>query len=598
LITTHSLSASAFSELAGGAGDSVVVRELREAQLSKHLMLLHVVAGAAAGVDRPSPEADAFDAGYRLLAQVQAAHPAVVARVLGLPHVGSWTHECLACLDSGSPPDFGYLAAVAAAAAIPTGLEFTIDVPVRDGRVPLPGLGCLQVADEGDAEDADEGTAEGERIRLSSDGIRLRAGRHIELACAALTTDDGSGLTTPHWQGTPLVRAEADGRTWDVLLEIADQYLDRYALPMLTAPPAVEVAAWRRRLQSAWELLVRHHERAAGPVAEGVSVIVPLAPRSDLDSATSPAAFGAIASSLPPSAVSMAETLIHEFQHTKLCGLMDMLPLIEPTGERGYAPWREDPRPLEGLLQGVYAFAGIVDFWDVQRHVETEPDDVLRANVLYERWRSTIELVTGTLLGPGLLTPDGARFVTALREREQRRESRPTPADAVEIAREVSLDNWLTWQLRHTAVDPAGVAALAAAFQRGLPGPGRAPAEAIDADTRKVDSVARSRLLNQRFQEPQRYRQLSAAGLPELGPADALLVRGDASAALAAYREELAAEPDPAAWIGLALAVHRLPAGPSRSVLARRLPVLFEVHACLAAQGVRADPLDLAAWLA
>jgi hypothetical protein len=42
LITAHSLSAGAFSELAGGAGDSVVVRELREAQLSKHMILLHV----------------------------------------------------------------------------------------------------------------------------------------------------------------------------------------------------------------------------------------------------------------------------------------------------------------------------------------------------------------------------------------------------------------------------------------------------------------------------------------------------------------------------------------------------------------------------
>ena len=108
--------------------------------------------------------------------------------------------------------------------------------------------------------------------------------------------------------------------------------------------------------------------------------------------------------------------------------------------------------------------------------------------------------------------------------------------------------------------------------------------------------MARSRLLNLRYQEPQRYRQLSAADLPELGAADALLVRGDASAAVAAYREELAAEPDPAAWIGLALAVHRLPASPAQPVFASHLPLLFEMHACLAAQGVHVDPLDVAAW--
>ena len=57
---------------------------------------------------------------------------------------------------------------------------------------------------------------------------------------------------------------------------------------------------------------------------------------------------------------------------------------------------------MGGILQGVYAFTGIVRFWDVQRRLETEPDDILRASVLYERWRLAIELATGTLLGQGL----------------------------------------------------------------------------------------------------------------------------------------------------------------------------------------------------
>ena len=57
------------------------------------------------------------------------------------------------------------------------------------------------------------------------------------------------------------------------------------------------------------------------------------------------------------------------------------------------------------------------------------------------------------------------------------------------------------------------------------------------------------------------------------------LIRGNASAAVAAYRAALRAEPDPADWIGLALAVHRLPAEASRPVFATRLPLLFEMHA-------------------
>lgn len=591
MITTHSLSADAFLELADGTGDSAVVRQLREAQRSKHMMLLHVVARAASMVDPPSPASAAFRAGYELLAEAQAADPGAVAKVLCLPHFGSWAHDCLASLDNGSSPDFGYLAAVAAAAAVRTGIPFELEVPAREGGVPLPGLGFLQVA-----------VGHSEWIKLASDGERLRVGEHVDVLCAALVPDDGSGGPdgssggAPHWRGTPLVRAGVGGQVWEVLLETADGYLDRFALRMHTALPEVEVTNWRQRIQAAWELLARHHEWAAEPIAEVVSVIVPLVPRSDHDSATSPAAFGAIATSLPSSPVIMAETLVHEFQHIKLCGLLDMLPLIEPSDERGYAPWRDDPRPLGGILQGVYAFTGIVRFWDVQRRTESEPDAVLHANVLYERWRLAIELAVGFLLDRASLTANGLRFVTILGNQGQRAESGPVPVEAMEIAREVALDHWLTWQLTHMALDSAGVAKLAAAYQGGEPrGDQALPQARIENDVRRIDSIPRSRMLNMRFQEPLRYRQVRATGTPELGVADALLVRGDTDAAIERYRAALAVEPDPAAWIGLALAVHRLPSS-SRSVFAARLPLLSEMHACLAGRGIHADPLELAAW--
>ena len=582
MITTHALQADAFIELAGGAGSSTVVGRLREAQHSKHLMLLHVVAEAAEA-EPSSPAATAFHAAYQLLAAVQAVDPETVATLFGLPHIGSWAHDCLACLDNGSTPDWGYLAAAAAAAGVRTGVPFELSVPVRDGWVLLPGLGGLEAS--GDAE----------WVRLASDGGRLRVGEHVDVACADLVPDDGSGRTVPHWRGTPLVRATAGGETWEVLLETSDRCLDRYTLPMLTDMSAAEVTRWRRLIQATWELLVGHHGSAAGPVAVGVTVIVPLVPRSDLESATYPAAFGAVATSLPPTPVSMAETLIHEFQHIKLGGLMDMLPLIEPTTERGFAPWREDPRPLGGIVQGLYAFTGVVRFWDVQRHLETDPDEMFRASVQYERWRLAIEHVADSLISKECLTPTGARFISMLRQQGPRGEA--VTADAAEIAREVDLDNWLTWQLTHTAVDAVGVANLAEVYQHGEPPGGRPLPEVwIENDIRKIDSIPRSRLLSMRYREPRRYRQLSATDLRQLSAADALLVHGDADAAVAAYRAQLAVEPDPAAWIGLALAIHRLQATSSQRVLAKSLPLLFEVHACLARRGVRSDPLDLAAW--
>jgi HEXXH motif-containing protein len=566
----------------------VVIQHLLGAQHSKHLMLLRAVAEAA---DMAGPSASttaAFQAGFSLLAQVQAADPDAVTWQLGLPHIGAWAHDCLTSLDQGSSPDFGYLAAAAAAAAIRAGLAFELDVPALDGRVPLPGLGCLHA------------TGQQPWIRLRGDGVHVTVGDETDMPYAALVPDDGSGEPVPHWQGTPLIRAVTDGHAWDVLLETRDRHLDRYTQRMSIAPTVDEITKWRHVIQSAWQVLVRHHGWAAASLAQGVCVIVPLTPESDLDSATTPAAFGAIATSLPPDPVMMAETLVHEFQHLKLSGLMDMLPLIEPSEERVYAPWRQDPRPADGLLQGVYAFLGIVCFWDVQRHVETDQDGILRSQVMYERWRPAIEVATSTLLSTGALTPTGVLFVNMIRERVHSLESESVPDHAKEIAGEVALDHLLTWQLRHMALNDAEVAILADSYRRGEPLRDQAlPKTWIKEEMRKVDSAVRTRLLGMRHLEPKRYRELCAAGVPQLGQADALLINGPASAAVRAYRDEITADPQPEAWIGLALALHRqLRSSPLLQIFTTKLPLIFDTYACLSQQGFRTDPLDLAAWFA
>lgn len=590
MITTHKLPAEAFTALVSGGSDTAVVKHLREAQRSKQLMLVHAAAAEAAGMDPGNPGIAAFRAGYKLLTKVQEADPDSLAWLFGLPHVGAWTHDLLEGGNRGLPPDFGYIAAAAAAAAIRAGVRFETDVPVRDGRILLPGLGYFYGIDQDSW------------VRLRSDGERLTIGTLTEAPCAGLVPDDGSGATIPHWQGTRMARAVAGGRTWTVLLETADQHLDRFALPMSAPLTANEVANWLDCIQSAWEILVRHHGWAADSIAAGVSVLVPLRAPDDtaLDSATTPAAFGAVASSLPPEPVIMAEILVHEFQHTKLCGLQDMIPLMEPCDERVYAPWRPDPRPPGGLLQGVYAHLGIARFWDAQWRVETEPDDILRAQTAFERWRSTIEPATATLLRTGCLTPIGTRFVTMLRDAGQRLGSETLPAAVTAIARDVSLDHWLTWQLRHVAIDGAVVADIAAAYQRGEAFSGRArPEVRIEEETRKVDSTARSRLLQMRFLEPRRYQELSDAGMPGISEADRFLAGGQASMAVRAYRDEISAasEPLPCAWVGLALAINLLAQTPLEAALATRLPLVFDVHSCLLTQGIRSDPLELAAWL-
>jgi HEXXH motif-containing protein len=549
------------------------------------MMLLHAVAEAAGNAD-PGAGTTAFWAGHELLTRIQARDPGSYAWLLSLPHLGGWAHDCLIRLERGAVPDFAYLACAAAAAAVRGGIGFDLDVPLRDDRVLLPGLGSLHVA------------AQDRWLRLRFDGERLTAGDRLEAATHGLRPDHGSGNSDPNWRGTPALRALADGLSWDVLLVTDDPYLDRYTLPMSAGLTFGELRRWRQLVQSAWELLVRHHSWAADPIADGVSVIVPLTPQSDTDliSATSPAAFGAIATSWPPDPVTMAETLVHEFQHVKLCGLMDMAPLVESGAPNVYAPWRQDPRPTSGLLQGVYAHLGIARFWQAQRHAEAEPDDFLRAQVQFARWRQTIDITVNTLLETGCLTPVGVRFVELLRAQGQHLASEPVPEEAEEIAGEAALDHWLTWQMRHVAPDTAQVAELAAAYGQVAPFPEEVRlGVSVQEDIRKVDADIRSRLLTMRYLAPSRYRELCASEAILPSEPDRLLLKRGADAAVQAYRNLIAssADPRPDAWVGLALAVHQLPASPLRTAFATHLPVMFEVHSCLAN---RSDPLELASW--
>jgi HEXXH motif-containing protein len=582
-ITRHLLPEAAFSELGSGGGGPATMRLLGDAQRSKHLMLVHAIAQEATG---PGAGLTAFRAGYDQLARIQGAAPGAADWLLGLPHLGGWAHDALIHLEQGTAADFGHFACLVAAAAIRAGLAFELDVPVRDGRVRLPGLGSLLVGDDPSW------------IRLCCDGELVTAGERFAAYSRCLVPDDATGGAVADWSGTPAIRAVAGGLTWTVLLETGDPYLDRYTLPMRKALPAGELEDWRRRVRSAWQVLAAEHRWVAEPMTEAISVIVPLTPRSDTDlvSVTTPAAYGAIATSWPPGPVTLAETLVHEFQHVKLCGLLDMVPLASSGDQKVYAPWRQDPRPAGGLLQGVYAHLGIARFWQAQRQAETDRDGILRAQVLFARWRPAIGHAVQTLLETGSLTPDGERFAALLRAQGQRLMSAPVPEEAGQTAAEVALDHWLTWQIRHMAADAAQVAGLAAAYRRDDPFPGAARTW-VHEDVRKVDSGLRSRLLNLRYLDPARYRELYDGGVLPLGEPDRLLLKRKGAEAVEAYRQRIAgsADPEPDAWVGLALAVHQLPQSPLRRPLASWLALMFEVHTCLADHS---DPLDLVSWFA
>jgi hypothetical protein len=55
----------------------------------------------------------------------------------------------------------------------------------------------------------------------------------------------------------------------------------------------------------------------------------------------------------------VAESLIHESMHLQLTLLDAVESLVGSSGAHGYSPWKQEIRPVEGLLHGIYVFAVI-----------------------------------------------------------------------------------------------------------------------------------------------------------------------------------------------------------------------------------------------
>lgn len=463
----HSLSAEQFTAIARGGGGPDAIGRLVAAQRSKHLILLGKVAELARRGDRPD---DALGvAGYRLLARVQRRDPAAAEEVIGYPSVGAWALHVIRAdgTPTGDAPASGAqaggtraggtraeprpsgLAAIAAAAAIRAGLDFEIEVPVTDGAVLLPSLGAADAvggtaivsaraaearAGENWAGGAPAGEAQSAKIR--SDEIGAGEGPAGEIRAAEVRSGDLRVTARPGAAGWREIRSAAAGS-----LHVLIDDLDPFRMPVsANEPPPTgrltlpQLAELRAALAEAWPLLPA---ASAEEIAAIVRVIVPYtAPEFGHASTSSSQTFGAVAISRLPDKYTCAETLLHETQHVKLCALLDLVALTRPDdGRRYYAPWRDDPRPASGLLQGAYAFLGVSGFWREQRQAAPEPEVRQRAHAEFARWRDGAAAVAQTLLGSGQLTGPGETFVVTMAGvlDDWRRE--PVPSDALAIAR-------------------------------------------------------------------------------------------------------------------------------------------------------------------
>ena len=429
----HAIPRELFDALAAGGGGPEAIGVLAAAEHSKHALLLRGVMAAARAADPVQARFAAI--GGEVLAEVERRAPGVAAQVTHYPAVGAWAMDTLRALraEAGLPHAApARLAAVAAAAAVRSGTDAEIPVLPVAGVVSLPSLGAARV-------DADFATV-----------CSMQGGAEVRWAHGRIEIPADGRADTPGWLGIRGCRA---GR-----LEAVIEDLDPFRMPTVDALAprltALEALDWQCAIQQGWQVLAAVSPAVAAEVAAAVSVIVPLSPSvHGQQSSSSPHTFGAVAMSQPPDPDTCASTLAHEVQHVKLCAVLDIVRLTLPDdGRRYYAPWRDDPRPAAGLLQGAYAFVGVTEFWRRRRQLATGAAQ-LRAEGEFARWRSGARRVIDTLLASDRLTRAGADFVQCMSETAGLWANEPVPASARTIARREAERHLARWELRHGPID-------------------------------------------------------------------------------------------------------------------------------------------------
>ncbi|EFC82653.1 HEXXH motif domain-containing protein [Parafrankia sp. EUN1f] len=594
----HRLALADFDDLASGGGRADLVRYLRKTQFSKRLLVLRAV---LEDVSRHAPE-EFFHSGladaFRILSAAQRRDPGQIENLLLTPGIGLWAMHCMrrirGTVTSAVPlaEDLSMLAAFAVAAALRTGLDAEARVFLQDGDLLVPSLGRIRTGRPGWA----VARVEGGEVTIRGCGVPGTTPTTDVIASAEFERRDH------RWLPLRTLTSSSWGQEIQLALDDTDPARMLLDLPMSPGVAEEEIDTWQHRLDEGWHILCCYGLPAAGAIAAGLRSVYPLLSTDQATelSASSAEAFGAIALTLPKDGVSFAAGLVHEFQHTKLSALIDLVALTDPAHDRlYYAPWRSDPRPVTGLLQGAYAYLGLTTFWDFRR---SHPEGPAYAHFEFARWREEVWRVLSTLRLSGAMTPLGLRFLDGMRVVVARHREAAVPATLRTLAELTTADTWITWRLRNLQPAPARIAALARAWiDQGIAPQDEVPSRPLPGHRGLVYNQ-RLALTLLRLTDPKRF-EAARQGVPHVldasvTAADQALAFGDATSAAACYKAELARDPEQLdAWAGLALC-RRASGRPGADILTARPEVVL--HLRRQVQELTGDPADpdaLAAWM-
>lgn len=88
--------------------------------------------------------------------------------------------------------------------------------------------------------------------------------------------------------------------------------------------------------------------------------------------------------------VRLSESILHEAMHLNLTLIEQLVPLVNDNSVTYYSPWREEDRPVRGVLHGMFVFRAIFDFYSAIRSSIELPEQLD-----FIDWR--IEVITSEL---------------------------------------------------------------------------------------------------------------------------------------------------------------------------------------------------------
>lgn len=569
------------------------MRRLRAAERSRRLLLLRGIVDLAAKTPELCGPLPPAESAWELLARTQKVAPAAVETILAHPYTGTWagytTRLCRQDVTGVCPlwVHLGHVHCLAAAAALLGGVAFEAELPVWQGTVALPALGTIRLRS---AESF--GVA---RVSAKNGRIVVKH-RHAEIR---LPTE--LSLETTHWQPVRRITSWHIDQRLSLRLEDLDPYRGLYEPILPKRLTALEVESWRSVVDSAWQLLSTHVPGVAEVLPWGLESLVPMpAVAFRLPSASTGEAFGSAIVAFSSDPAPLAAALVHEFQHIRLGGIQHLAALhVDDSRERLYAPWRDDPRPIGGVLHGIYAFFGVAGFW--RALAAAEPDNAL-ASFEFALWRAATWHTLRKVHHDESLTPAGRRFLDGIAAELVPWQDEPVPAEPGAWAATAAVDHYATWRLRHLRPDPGMVSGLADAWRRGESWPKLGEPREPRTPTPVPDGSwtdARTDLLRLRFSGARAALTEHGPDVPGVTGADLALVTGRHDSAVAGYRSLLAVDPDvPAAIVGLGLALMARGTGPAARALLNRPEVVRAVHRVVRTNSDHAPTVEaVAGWL-